>query len=136
MSASPVMALRKAVRARLLADPALVAALGGQKLFDEAPRGADPPYALFAETQMRDWSADLCRGAEHFFTLALVSTQRGLSGALAAAQRIVDLLDDPALSLEGHRLVNLGFVSMETKRDQSGRFARVDVRFRATTEYL
>jgi hypothetical protein len=74
------MALRKAVRARLLADPTLVAALGGQKLFDEAPRGADLPYALFAETQMRDWSADLCRGAEHFFTLALVSTQRGLSG--------------------------------------------------------
>jgi hypothetical protein len=135
LTASPVIALRKAIRNHLLANAEFVSALDGPKVFDETPRGADAPYALFAETQMRDWSADLCRGAEHFFTLAIVSTQRGLSGAIGAAQLLVELLDEAPLSLQDHVLINMRFVALETKRDQSGRFARVDVRFRATTEY-
>jgi hypothetical protein len=137
MSASAVLALRKAIRATLLADPALVAALGGPKVFDDAPRGAEPPYALFAETQLRDYSADLSPGVEQFFTLAVVTTARGLGGALEIAQRLIDLLDEAALSLEGgHALVDLRFVSLETKRDPGGRFARVNLRWRAVSEHL
>jgi hypothetical protein len=136
MSTSPVTALRKATRAHLLAEPTLLAALGGPKVFDEAPRDGEPPYVLFAEAQMRDWSADLSRGAEQFLTLAIVSTQRGLSAALGLAQQVIDLLDEAPLALEGHALVDLRFMSLETKRDASGRFARVNLRFRALTEYL
>lgn len=136
MSASPVIALRKAIRARLLSSPPFVAALGGQKLFEEAPRDIEPPYALFADARMRDWSAEASRGAEQFQTLAVVSTQRGMGAVLDLAQQIVDLLDEAALSLDGHVLIDLRFMSMETKRDQSGRFARVAILFRATTEYL
>ncbi|WP_457795735.1 DUF3168 domain-containing protein [Methylocystis sp. S23] len=136
MSASPVISLRKAIRSHLLADPTLVAALGGAKVFDEAPRGAEPPYALFAETQMRDWSTQASRGAEQFLTLAIVATQRGLGAALAIAQRVVDRLDEAPLALDGHALIDLRFVSLETRRDQSGRFARVAILFRATTELL
>lgn len=136
MSSSPVIELRKAILARARADAELIAILGGEKLFDEAPRGVEPPYAVFAETQMRDWSADLSRGAEQFLTLAVVSTMRGLKEALDIAHRLVELLDDAPLALQGHALVDLRFVAMETKRDQSGRFGRVSLRFRATTEYL
>jgi hypothetical protein len=136
MSASPVIALRKAIRARLLADPLLVAALAGPKIYEEAPPGAAAPYAIFMDSQMRDWSGALSRGAEQFLTIAVISTQRGLGQALGAAQQIADLLDEAQLSPEGHRLVDLRFVSMETRRDASGRFARVAVLFRATTEYL
>lgn len=136
MSASPVIALRKAIRGRLLADAALVATLGGSRIYEEAPQGAAAPYALFLDTQMRDWSGALSRGAEHFLTIAVISTQRGLGSALGAAQQIADLLDEAALTLEGHRLIDLRFVSLETKRDASGRFARVAIQFRATTEYL
>ncbi|HEY8125327.1 MAG TPA: DUF3168 domain-containing protein [Methylocystis sp.] len=135
MSVSPVVALRKAIRAYLLADAGFVAALG-TKLYDEAPRGAEPPYALFGETQLRDWSADLSPGAEQLFTISVTSTMRGLSEALELAQRIADLLDEAALNLQHHRLVDLRFLSMETRREQNGRFARVNLRFRATTEYL
>jgi len=134
MSASPIIALRKAIRTRLLADAALVASLGGEKVFDEAPRGADPPYALFAEAQMRDWSAQLSPGAEQFLTLSVISTQRGLLEALDIGQRIAALLDEAPLVLEGHTLVDLRFGAMETRREQNGRFARVNLRFRATTE--
>jgi len=135
MSASPVLALRKAIRAYLLADAGFAAALG-DRLYDEAPRGAEPPYALFGETQLRDWSADLSRGAEQFFILGVVSTMRGLSEALERAQRIADLLDEAPLVLQDHRLIDVRFLSMETRREQSGRFARVNLRFRATTESL
>lgn len=135
MSASPVVSLRKAIRSRLIADAALVAALGEQKIYEEAPRGIMPPYVLFSDTQMRDWSGALSRGAEQFLTLSIVTTQRGLSAALGLAQQIVTLLDEAPLSLERHDLVDLRFVSLDTKRDQSGRFARVSLLFRATTEY-
>ena len=135
MSVSPVVALRKAIRAYLLTDAGFAAALG-QRLYDEAPRGAEPPYALFGEAQLRDWSADLSPGAEQLFTIGVTSTMRGLSEALELAQRIADLLDEAALTLQEHRLVDLRFLSMETRRDQNGRFARVNLRFRATTEYL
>jgi hypothetical protein len=135
MSVSPIIALRKAIRAYLLADAGFAAALG-EKLHDEAPRGTEPPYALFGEAQLRDWSADLSPGAEQLFTISVTSTMRGLSEALELAQRIADLLDEAALSLEGHRLVDLRFLSLETRREQNGRFARVNLRFRATTEYL
>jgi hypothetical protein len=136
MSASPVIALRKAIRARLLSDATLVAALGGARIYEEAPPGATPPYALFMDTQLRDWSGALSRGAEQLLTIAVFSTQRGFGPALGVAQQLVDLLDEAPLSLEGHRLIDLRFVSLDTKRDATGRFARVAVQFRATTEYL
>ena len=136
MSASPIIALRTAMLARLVADAGLVAALGGSKIFDEAPRNAEPPYVLFAEAQMRDWSAQLMRGAEQFLTLSVISTQRGVREALDIAQMIVLLLDEAPLALVGHTLIDLRFLAIETKREQNGRFARVNLRFRATTEYL
>ncbi|WP_442754708.1 DUF3168 domain-containing protein [Methylocystis sp. JAN1] len=131
MSASPIIALRKAIRAHLLTD----AAMGGVKIFDEVPRNAEPPYVLFAETQMRDWSAGASRGAEQLLTLAVVTTQRGLGSALGLAQQVVDRLDEAPLILDGHALIDLRFVSMGARRDQSGRFARVSILFRATTEF-
>jgi hypothetical protein len=136
MSDSPVLALRKAIIAQLLANTSLVSSLGGPKIYDEAPRGAEAPYALFADAQMRDWSVQSSRGAEQFLTLAVVTTQRGVSAALGVAQRIIDLLDEAPLALEGHALVDLRFVSLDTRRDQNGRFGRVAMIFRATTEYL
>lgn len=136
MSASPVIALRKAIRTRLLSDATLTTALSGDKVYDETPRNVDPPYVIFAESQMRDWSATLSPGAEQFLTLAAVTTSRGQSAAVDVAQMIVNLLDEAPLALEDHALIDLRFVSMESRREQNGRFARVAMRFRATTEYL
>ncbi len=136
MSSSPVTELRKSILAQLLADATLVSALGGQKVFDETPRQIEPPYVIFADAQMRDWSADLSPGAEQFLTLAVVSTARGVREAMDLAHMLVSLLNEAPLTLQNHALVDLRFVAMETKRDQSGRFARANLRFRAATEYL
>jgi hypothetical protein len=134
MSVSAILALRRAIVAGLAADAALCAQLGGAKFYDEAPRASEAPYLLFAEAQSRDWSTSDARGVEQFLTLAIVSTARGTREALDIAQRVVDLLDEAPLSLDGHALIDLRFQTMETRREQSGRFARVNLRFRATTE--
>ncbi|ATQ67151.1 MULTISPECIES: DUF3168 domain-containing protein [Methylosinus] len=136
MSVSPAVALRKAIISRLASDTALTGALGGAKFYDEAPRAAEPPYVVFAETQTRDWSSALSPGAEQFFVLSVISVQRGARQALDLAERIVALLDEAPLSLDGHHLVDLRHLSSATRREQSGRFARADLRFRATTETL
>jgi hypothetical protein len=134
MSNSPIVALRKAILAHLTADAVLTAALGGHKIYDETPRGVEPPYMVFADAQLRDWSTQLSPGAEQFLILSVYSTQRGVREATDIAQRIVDLLNEAPLVLQGHALIDLRFLAMETRREQNGRFARVNLRFRATTE--
>lgn len=136
MRTSPVVALRRAVLARLVSDVALIGALGGAKVFEEAPRSVEPPYVVFADVQMRDWSAQESRGAEQLLVLSVISTQRGTREGLELAQRLIDLLDEAPLALEGHVLVDLRFSSSEAKREQNGRLARVNLRFRAMTEQL
>jgi hypothetical protein len=120
--------------AHLVSDASLVTMLGGPKAFDEAPRGVEPPYIVFVDAQLRDWSSQLSPGAEQFVTLSVFSTQRGFREALDLGQRIIDLLDEAPLILQGHSLIDLRFVAMESKREQNGRFARVNLRLRATTE--
>lgn len=134
MTSSPVTILRRAIRNALLADATLVAQLGGPKVYDETPSGTPAPYVVFADTQWRDWSATLSRGAEQIFVLSIWSTQRGVREALDIAERVVELLDEAPLTLAGANLVDLRFVQLETKRDATGRFARANLRFRATTE--
>ncbi|WP_036296821.1 DUF3168 domain-containing protein [Methylosinus sp. PW1] len=134
MTNSPIIALRKAIRVRLSADSALVAALGAAKIYDEAPRGAAAPYVLLSEARLRDWSTSDSRGAEQLLTITVVSIERGTAEALTLGDRIVALLDEAPLALEGHVLIDLRHQGSETRREQNGRFARVDLRFRATTE--
>lgn len=136
MSASPILALRRSARAALLADAGLTAALGGLHVFDEAPPRQPRPYVTFADASSRDWSVDLSSGDEQQFTLTVWSSERGVHEALEIAGRIVTLLADAALTLSGHRLVNLSYSGVTTKREQGGRLARADIRFRATTEVI
>ena len=131
---SPVISLRKAIRLALAGDAALVAKLGGPNVFDEAPREAIPPYIAFGDASVRDLSTSSDRSAEQFAVLNVWSLQRGLREALDIADRVAALLDDAALALDGHRLVNLRLVSLETRREGNGRFARASLRFRAVTE--
>ena len=136
MSLSPVIALRKAVRNVLLADAALAAALGSASIFDEAPREASPPYVVYGDSQTRDWSTMTDRGTEQFLIIEVWSLQRGLREALDIAAHVTTLLDDRPLALEGHHLVNLRLVAMETRREANGRYVRAAIRFRAVTEAI
>ena len=131
---SPVLALRRAIRAALLADSTLTDLLGGAHVYDEAPPGAPTPRIAFSDVQSRDWSAQDAQGVEQLLVLTVWSGERGARAALDIADRIVALLDEAPLELAGHRLIDLRFVALATRREQNGRYARADIRFRATTE--
>ncbi len=135
MIASPVLAVRKAIRTSIDASPQLQALLKNGTLLDEAPSGLDPPYGYFAETQMRDWSSDDSNGAEQFITLSVVSFHHGVAAAVEIGQQIIERLNHASLALDGHSLVDIAFISMETRREQNGRLSKVNIRFRVMTEY-
>lgn len=136
MTTSPVLALRQAIRPVISSDATLMSGLGGRTIYDEAPRQTPTPYVIFAETQLRDWSCDLSPGAEQLFTLSVISHEHGSAQALMLAQRLVDRLAAAPLDMTGHRLIDLSCLALETKRDSTGRFAKVNLRFRAISEYL
>lgn len=136
MSLSPILAVRKALRARINATPEFRSFLNGGTIFDEAPRDIEPPYGYFGETQMRDWSADDVAGAEQYLNLSIVTLHRGVSATVEIGQLIIEQLNHAQLPLDDNLLVDFSFISMETRREQNGRLSKVNIRFRATTEYL
>lgn len=47
------------------ADGAVVAALGGARVYDDVPKRAEFPYLTFGQTTERDWSTATEPGHEH-----------------------------------------------------------------------
>jgi hypothetical protein len=136
MTASPIAALRKAMRDALLADAALLAALGGAHVHDVAPRRAAAPWIAFGETRLRDWSSASGRGVEIVAQIDVWSTEPGSKQALTIAERVAALLDDADLTLADWRLVRLTHSATDARRENDSRFARCALRFRALLEQL
>jgi hypothetical protein len=131
---SPANALRAAVFQRLVADAPLIARLGAARIYDEAPRGAPTPYVSLAQSRTRDWSTMTERGDEHALTIDIWSTRPGAREALEIASLVANALDDAALALTDHALVNLRVLDVEAARENAGRFTRARLRLRAVTE--
>ena len=91
-------ALRAAVHAALNADGALVALLGGEKVYDEPPKGAAFPYVTLGEARTLNFSAGDEAGEEHQLTLHGWSRQGGhreahlVAGALLGAAVVAALV--------------------------------------------
>lgn len=132
-----ILALRAAVQARLIADADLTALIGPDRVFDEAPRAAHGLYVVHGEVEARDWSTGSDRGCEQEFALVVWAAQSGSSRqALEATGLIVAALDQSALALDGHALVNLRWLSSRLARETPNGLPQVTIRFRAVTETL
>jgi hypothetical protein len=127
-------ALRAAIHSALNADGALVSLLGGTKVYDEPPRAAAFPYVTIGEGRVRDFSAGDDPAEEHQLTLHAWSRQGGHREAHLVTGALLSALDDAALSVSGHRLVNLRFAVADVRREADGRTYHALVRFRAVTE--
>ena len=134
MTAGATIALWRAVHTALINDSALTTRLGGPKVFDEAPRGATPPYVAFGDARSRDWSTSTEPGVEHSMVIDTWSQLHGVQEALEISALVVDALENAALAPAGHRLILLRAVSVETRREDGGRFIRARQGFRAITE--
>jgi len=127
-------ALQQAVFARLTSDAALTALLGGARVYDDVPVRAAFPYVTFAQGAERDWSTGNEAGAEHALVLHVWSRAGGRKELLAIMEALRVSLHDAALTLTGHRLINLRHEASEVRREGDGETYHGIVRLRAVTE--
>jgi hypothetical protein len=134
---SPLLALRAAILSRCAGDAALATLLGGTAaIHDEPPRGAAAVYALFGDAEARDASTSDGRAHEHELAIHVWAKPGSAATALAAAERLAELLEDADLSLAGHHLVRLSAVAIEIGRDPETNLARAVLRLAALTEAM
>lgn len=130
-----ILALRRAVHGLLTGDAALLALLGGPRLYDEAPRAATGVYVVFGDADALDWSTGSDRGCEQTFRLVVWAGESGSAvAALGAGARIEALLHEGALTLSGHRLINLRATGSSMTREPRTNLQRLVLSFRAVTE--
>ena len=130
---SSAVELQKAVFEALAGDAAL-AALVGTRIFDHAPANVSFPYVTFGRTSIYDWSTGTESGSEQLFTLHIWSKAKGKSETLEIMEIARARLDDAALGLAGHQLVNLRLEFSEARYDEDLSVYHGLLRFRAVTE--
>ncbi|MFL9502470.1 DUF3168 domain-containing protein [Rhodopseudomonas palustris] len=128
------VALRAAIHRALTSDTALLAALGGPRIYDEPPREPAFPFVTLGEARISDVSADDAPTQEHQLTLHAWSRQGGHKEAHVITGALLQALDDAPLAPSGHRLINMRFALADIRREPDGRTYHALVRFRAVTE--
>lgn len=127
-------ALQKAIFEKLTSDAPTLAALGGPRVYDDAPTRTEFPFVTFGQSSERDWSTGSDEGYEHLVTLHVWSRARGRREAEQVIAAARAALHDQDLSLSGHRLINLRHEFSEARRDSDGETFHGIARFRAVTE--
>lgn len=131
---SPAVDVQKAIHARLAQDAALVARLGGAKVFDATPPDVAFPYLSLGRTSLFDWSTGSESGTEQILTIHVWSKGRGKTEALEIMELVRGLLDSQPLTLESHDLVNMTLEFAEARYDEDLAVHHGLLRFRVVTE--
>ena len=130
---APAAELQKAVFTALGGDASVAAAVGS-RIFDHAPANVAFPYIAFGRTSLYDWSTGTESGTEQLFTLHVWSKAKGKKETLDIMEAARAALDDQALDLAGHRLVNMRLEFSEARYDEDLSVYHGLLRFRAVTE--
>ncbi|RFC64223.1 DUF3168 domain-containing protein [Fulvimarina endophytica] len=130
----PSAELQKSIFRTLTADPGLTGLLGGPKVFDRRPERAAFPYLTLGRTAVVDWSTGTEDGSEHILTLHVWAKGGGKQETYAIMDRVSETLNDAALPLEGHHLVNLQLQFAEARQEPESATYHGILRFRAVTE--
>lgn len=131
MSYGAAAALQAAVFQKLVALPALA----GVPVHDAVPHGGGRgTWVLIGPEDVRDASDASGEGAEHRFTISVISDATGFLAAKRVAVAVSDALVGANLTLGRGRLVSLGFLRAAARRLASGGARRIDLIFRARVE--
>ena len=126
--------VRSALIAQLRGDPALTDILGGERVFDGAPRGTRPPFVDLANIETRLLAADPSEGERHQIDVLMISSKSNRGQAADALAAIRAALADIAVHLAGHHLVVVSNPVMRTDRLRNGRGWRGRLRVTLLTE--
>lgn len=131
---APAAEVQKAIYAALAGDAALVAKLGGARVYDHTPADVPFPYITFGRTSIYDWSTGTESGTEQLLTLHVWSKGRGKAETHQIMDAIAARLHDAGLALDGHHLANLRLEFSEILFDEDLSVHHGLLRFRAVTE--
>jgi hypothetical protein len=131
MSYGAGAALQAAVWARLTGWPALA----GVPVVDQLPKGGGKgTFVLIGPEQAVDAGDATGPGAEHRFTVSVITDATGFRGAKEVAVAVSDALADAGLVLARGRVVVLAFQRAVARRLEDGAARRVDLSFAARVE--
>lgn len=135
MSYAMSAALQEAVYQCLVDDPA-VAWLVGDAVYDALPPGELPDlFVVLGPEVVRDRSDKDGGGAEHRFTVSVMTDEAGFCKAKELAGAVSEALTETDMSLSRGRLVGLWFFRAQARRGgKAGQLRRIDLRFRARVE--
>ena len=134
MSYAAAAALQAAVYQHLAADTALQA-LVGTAIYDAVPPGPLPPlYVSLGPEDARDRSDKTGNGAEHDFTVSVVSDAAGFQTAKAVGEAVSDALIGAQLVLSRGQLVDMWFLRARARRVGVADQRRIDLWFRARVD--
>ena len=145
MTADSQWALQQAVTSALKADATLrtLTEKTPAGIYDHVPQklwekpeldGHFKPYVVVGETEAREWDTKTEDGMEQTLMVHTWSRGRGMKEPKQIMGAIVDALDQVALSVTGHDLVQLRFEFSETFLEDDGLTRHGVQRFRALTE--
>ncbi len=131
MSYGMAQALQAAIYQRLTAD----SALAGIPVVDALPKGqGNGTFILIGPEDVIDQSDKTGKGAEHRFSVSVISDAAGFVAAKAIAVVVSDnLIDAPLVLARGH-LSGLWFLKAVARRLDEGKARRIDLTFRARVE--
>ena len=132
--AAPAAELQKAIFETLGADSALVAALGGARIYDQPPKNVASPYITFGRTSVYDWTTGSELDSEQLFTLHVWSKAKGDTEALEIMEIVRARLADSSLPLDGREPVRLTLQFAEARYDEDLAVHHGLLRFRAVSE--
>lgn len=134
MSYAVANALQTAVYQTLIGD-ATITTLVGADVYDAVPFGTVPSTYVSLGPEIvvaaSDKSGD---GAEHRFTVSVVTDAGGFSGAKSVAVAVSDALHGADMTLSRGTLVSVQFSKAIAKRAEDGTVRRIDMTFRARVE--
>jgi len=132
MSYRLAAALQAAVYGCLSAEPALAAVA----VLDAPPPSSSPTgtFVLLGPEEMRDLSDVSGLGAEHRFTISVISDAAGFLEAKTIAGAVCSALTAASLSITGGHVLALACLGARARRLREGGVRRIDVLFRARVE--
>jgi hypothetical protein len=137
MSLDPERALHLALLTRLRSDATLKTLLGTPvRVYDQPPAEPIHPYLTLGRSETRPWGGLEAEGLEQALSLTVVSVFGGSEEAKAVMAQVRVCLHGAALSLDGHRLVNLRVTFADVFRASDWRSTFGVLRLRAVTEPL
>ncbi len=131
MSYGVASALQAAVYQQLFTDP-ILGGLVGMAIYDALPTGTLPPlYVALGPELVRDKSDKTGAGAEHEFTVTVVTDVAGFAVAKDVAAAVSDALVDAPLVLTRGALVSLFFHRATAARVGTNDKRQINLVFRA-----